>query len=177
MPRPKRRYPAAAHPVAPETLTAEDHAYIAAVVEDVRSGEGSGGQCGFVAEILSYDFGWLNLGGIYHSDDGHPIGDHVWSYYEPTQTHIDATADQFGEGEATRIFTSEDPLAARYRHAETEEEEEAWLDEARARTAAEGDYWWVTGGTTNPNVVAYLSEVTRWESGEPPARHTAGSTR
>lgn len=171
MKRPPRRYPVSAHPVAPADLSTEDMDYIASVVEDIRTGEACGGQCAFVVEVLDYDFGWIGLGGIYHSPDGHPIGDHVWAWHEPSDTFIDPTADQFGEGAATRILPAGHPLRERYLHAESDEQEEAWLDAARNRRADEGDYWWVDGGTENPNVVAYLSEVARWESGEPPHRY------
>lgn len=149
----------------PRTLTQADLTTIEAIVEDIRMGEGHGGQCGFVAEVLYNDFGWLNCGGVYHSADGHPIGDHVWSVHEETGILIDATADQFGEGAAIRILDPSDPLYARYRYADSEEEEEAWLDAARARTAADGDYWWVPGGMSNPDVVAYEFNVTRWQQG------------
>lgn len=167
MPRPKRRYPIAAHPVDPAHLTGEDHTYIVSVVEDVRIGEGYGGQCGFVAEVLAYDFGWTNMGGIYHSPDGKPIGDHVWVCHEPTDMLIDPTADQFGEGPEVRFLLAGSDLRERYLHAETEEQERAWLTEARARRDVEGEYWWVEGGQANPNVLAYEAEVRRWRSGEP----------
>lgn len=164
MRRPPRRYPTSSHPVAPADLTADDLTYIATVVEDVRTSEASGGQCAFVVEILGYDFGWIGLGGIYHSPDGHPTGDHVWAWHEPTDTFIDPTADQFGEGADMRILPADHPLRDRYRHAETEEQEEEWLDAARARRDAEGEWWWVPGGPANADVLAYEAEVARWES-------------
>lgn len=175
--RPPRRYPVSAHPVAPADLTPEDFAYIGEVVEEMRMDAGYGGQCSFVVEVLAHDFGWIGLGGIYHSPDGHPTGDHVWAWHEPSDTFIDPTADQFGEGAAIRVLPAGDPLRERYRHAETEEEEEAWLDAARERRDRDGDYWWVPGGTTNPDVAAYLCEVARWESGEPPHHDTDESPR
>lgn len=175
--RPPRRYPVSAHPVAPSDLSADDVAYIGEIVEEMRMDAGCGGQCSFVVEVLAYDFGWIGLGGIYHSPDGQPTGDHVWAWHEPSDTFIDPTADQFGEGAAIRILPAGDPLRERYRHAETEEQEDEWLDAARESRAAQGDYWWVDGGTANPDVQAYLSEVARWESGEPLTRETTGSTR
>jgi hypothetical protein len=163
--RPPRRYPVSTHPVAPADLTDDDMTYIESVVEDIRTGEAAGGQCSFVVEVLHRDFGWTGLGGIYHSLDAHPIGDHVWAWHEPTDTFIDPTADQFGEGAAIRFLPAGDPLRERYLHAETEDEEDAWLDAARQRRDTEGEWWWVPGQSTNPHVVAYESEVARWESG------------
>lgn len=148
--------------VDPSVLTVEQRGRIAAIVEEIRYDAGCGGQCGFVCEVLYAEFGWLNIGGVYHSPDGHPVGDHVWSVHEPTGVIIDPTADQFGEGADLRILDPGHPLYGRYRSADSEEQEEAWLDAARARRDAEGEYWWVPGGAASPEVVAYEASVARW---------------
>lgn len=155
-----------AKPVAeqdPTTLTEDDFTYMRQVVEEIRTDEGLGGQCGFVAEMLAIRYGWDMYGGIYHSPDGRPIGDHQWNVHTPTGTIIDATADQFGEGTHVRVIAPSDPLHARYRYAETDEQEEEWLHAARQSRDTDGGYWWVTGGTTNPDVMAYEARVAVWE--------------
>lgn len=148
----------------PATLTESDFSYMTQVVEEIRTEEGLGGQCGFVAEILAGRYGWEMYGGIYHSVNGRPIGDHMWNVHTLTGTIIDATADQFGEGAQVRVIAPSDPLQTRYRYAETDEQEAEWLDTARRSRDANGGYWWVAGGTTNPDVVAYEARVAVWES-------------
>lgn len=148
----------------PTALTAVDFAHMQQVTDRIRTEEGLGGQCGWVAEVLFNTHGWAMYGGVYHSADGHPVGDHVWNVHEATGTIIDATADQFGEGAEVRVLPPEHPLYGRYRHAESEEQEEEWLDAARDRDNAEGDYWWVPGGPSNPDVMAYEARVRVWEA-------------
>lgn len=160
--RPRRRYPVSCHPVAPDDLTVEDFAYITALVEDVRSDAGAGGQCSFVVDVLAHDFGWMGMGGFYHSPDGRVVGDHVWALHEPTNTIIDATADQFGEGAAIRILSATDPLAARYKQPWDEAEDDAWWDAAGQNRNAEGEWWWVPEGPASAHVVAYEHNVARW---------------
>lgn len=152
-------------PTHPDALTEAIHADLLGVTHDVRTWEGEGGQCGFVATDLAKTYGWVAYGGIYHSEDGRPIGDHVWNVHVPTGTIIDATADQFGEGDGVRVLTPTDPLHARYRHAESEEQEDEWLDIARAATAVHGGFWWVPGGAEAPAVVAYLARVMVYRAG------------
>lgn len=148
----------------PSALTPDDYAHMVQTVESVRTEEGLGGQCGWVAEILATRHGWDMYSGIYHSLDGRPIGDHVWNVHTPSGIIIDATADQFGEGTQIRILTPSDPTHARYRHAQTDEQEEDWLNVARARRDTDGDYWWVPGGMSNPDVMAYEARVVGWEN-------------
>ena len=158
--------PAQDHP-SPEQFTAlnaADRAQIRAVVDQLRKDAGTGGQCGFVTEVLGRQRGWGGASGIYHTKDGEPIGDHTWSVHEPSNTIIDATADQFGEGHSIRVLPPDHPERSRYRQADTEQEEDAMLDAARYLRRTRGHYWWA-GGPQGRHVAKYAAKVAGYEQG------------
>ena len=151
----------------PDDITSEHIKAAEQVTHEVRQKEHAGGQCGFVVETLQHKHGWQGYSGVYHSKAGEPIGDHTWNVHEPTGTIIDATADQWGEGAVggVRIVPPDHPDHSRYRQAESEEEEDAMLERARALRKERGDYWWA-GGTEAPHVKAYLAKEKGYEGGD-----------
>ena len=156
--------PAQDHLITPQftPLSAADRAQIRSVVDRVRKDAGTGGQCGFATEVLGRQRGWGGASGVYHSKDGEPIGDHTWSVHEPSNTIIDSTADQFGEGHSIRVLPPGHPERSRYRQAGTEQEENSMLRQARALRKSRGDYWWA-GGPAAPGAAKYAAKVKRYE--------------
>lgn len=88
---------------------------------EIRSEEGSGGQCGWVAEYCMDKYGWPMIGGTYCNDADEPVCcDHVWNQL-PDGAIFDPTADQMGLGFDMRIVELTDPDYKKYRLQWTEE--------------------------------------------------------
>src|SRR6266403_582398 len=91
-----------------------DLAFIRKMREEIRCGEGGGGYCHFVSEIIYNKFGWEQAGGVYCSAEGEPIcSSHRWNIL-PDGAILDATADQLGEDDIV-LIPVDDPRHKRYR--------------------------------------------------------------
>lgn len=68
------------------------------------------GQCVWVAECIEHEFGWSVQWGHYSSPEyGNGVHvDHLWNVL-PDGRILDATADQFGDGDNIRITDGDDP--------------------------------------------------------------------
>lgn len=95
--------------------TAADIAWIRNLRHQIRTEEGGGGMCHFVSEVIYNKFGWQQESGSYLAPNGDVIcgGGHLWNVL-PDGAILDATADQFGEGQDIRIIEPDDPDYHRY---------------------------------------------------------------
>lgn len=148
----------------PDDITPEHIQQMKDITHEVRRDAGLGGQCYIVSEENHLNHGWDIHGGVYHSKDGKPLGDHVWNVHNDTGTIIDATADQWGEGHHVRVLPKDHPDHARYKQAADEDQEDDWLDQARDTRKKRGDYWWA-GGKNHPNVKEYTDREKKYENG------------
>lgn len=138
-------------------------AEIEAIRHEVRAGEGGGGMCHFVTEILQNKYGLDRLCVTYLSEDGEIIcgGGHVVNVLEDGSI-LDPTRDQFGEGYSVSLIPADSPELGRYRpefyedfhpgHPDAEGELEGWADSFDGRLDADiedanraelGEGWWL----------------------------------
>lgn len=71
-----------------------------------------GGGCSIVAECIAKEYGHHEDGGCYVTVDGRHIA-HLWNVL-PGGLILDATADQFQEGDNVRVTSGNDPRYMRY---------------------------------------------------------------
>lgn len=122
----QRKSGTASGPVRRLTLTKKQIAEIEQLRSEVRLEEGgsrswrkAGGQCGIVSSCVAgmlQDWGvdaceyW---GGAYLMENGKICWDHCWVEL-PDGTLVDATTDQFQEGDSVRVVSPRSPLQRRY---------------------------------------------------------------
>lgn len=95
--------------------TAADIDYIRKMREEIRCGEGGGGYCHILADVIEDEFGWQKSGGTYCSGGDEPIcSAHRWNLL-PDGAILDATADQLGDDDIV-IIPKGDPRHRRYRY-------------------------------------------------------------
>lgn len=129
--------------------------------EEVRRINGGDGMCHEVSEWIEGEYGWERVDGTYCARNGDVIcSPHYWNRM-PDGSILDATADQFGEGNDIRIIRPNDPEQKRYRpewyseyhpddpHYDPNHPRDGWTGEldydASERLQKErGDGWWVT---------------------------------
>ncbi len=124
----------------------------AAILKDIRDlvptcriGNGGGGACHVVSEVLEDAFGWRRVSGTYLCPDGHVIcaDGHYWNAL-PDGSWIDGTADQFGETTGVRVIPVGHPDHARYRYGFNEDWGPATEDFAERFPAFADPNWSVT---------------------------------
>lgn len=142
-------------------LTPEIVERIRAMREQIRQEEGGGGYCHMVSEWIARVYGWERASGTYCARNRDVIcSAHYWNVL-PDGSILDATADQFGEGNDIRVVRPDDPEFARYRlewsqdyhpdHPDyhPDHPRDGWTgefdDDAYDRLRRErGSNWWVT---------------------------------
>ncbi|MDW9478712.1 hypothetical protein GOB57_08345 [Sinorhizobium meliloti] len=83
--------------------------------ESIRAGEGGGGMCHVVSEVMEEKHGWPRLSVAYLSAQGDVIcAAHVVSLL-PDGSVIDWTRDQFGEGHSVSLISADNEEIGRYR--------------------------------------------------------------
>lgn len=86
-----------------------------ALRDGIRAEEFGGGMCSMVGEALEAEHGWRRCGVAYVSPEGEVICEaHVVNVLSDG-TIVDATADQFGEGDEVRVVRPGDLAYGRYR--------------------------------------------------------------
>lgn len=94
---------------------AQDIAKIREIRTEIRIGEGGGGMCHFVSEVIRNTWGWDQAGGTVTRPNGDVmIVSHRWNIL-PDGAILDATFDQMGQGRDIAIIPKSDPLYACYR--------------------------------------------------------------
>lgn len=162
-------------------LTPEITERIRAMREKIRADEGGGGYCHWVSEWIENTFGWQRASGTYCAPNGDVIcSAHLWNIL-PDGSILDATADQFGEGDDIRVIRRDDPAFARYRlewfddyhpdHPDyhPDHPRDGWTGEfdadAQNRLAAErGHDWWVTD---KDGYARYVDQQVKYGEGQP----------
>ena len=148
--------------------------------DEIRAEEFGGGMCSIVGEALEAEHGWRRCGVAYVSADGEVICEaHVVNVLADG-TIVDATADQFGEGDEVRVVRPGDPAYGRYRpefyddyHPGISASAAAWAGdwagemdaEAAGRLQRErGAAWWVDDPTP---MLCYLERQAGYAAADP----------
>lgn len=98
------------------TLYPAQEKWIRNIRKKIRDEEGEDtGMCHVVSEVIENKFGWPRWSGVYTAPSGDMIcSAHLFNVL-PNGALLDATADQFGEGNDIRIIQPDDPEYQRYR--------------------------------------------------------------
>lgn len=141
---------------------------IVAERETIRVEESGGGMCHMVTESLWSKHGWARLPVTYLDVRGDVISCGHLICALPDGSLLDATVDQFGEGDGVRVVKSNEPDYARYRpefdgdvNPSTYSQEfmdfywngKADYDSQDELRATRGDGWWLEDKT---KYIAYL---------------------
>ena len=151
-----------------------------ALRDEVREDLHGGGCCSVVCEELETGRGWRRCGVAYLSEGGEVVCEAHFVSVLADGTIVDATADQFGEGDEIRVVRPGDALYGRYRpefyqdfHPGISPGAAAWagdwtgeldMDAAIRLEAERGPAWWV--GEPDA-ILAYMERNARYEAACP----------